>query len=457
MFMRAKLMKNSKEYQSKTNISYNFAYITDINYVIPTMTSVYSLIQSLNKKGKYKIYIFYSNLNALLINKFYTLAKYNISIVMIDINNILSRLDNFSKTPKNVTKTALIKFFIADLINEDIVLYLDSDTIILSDITEIFSIDINGFYIGACRDIPYVYYKTKTINGIDFGYDYFNSGVMLMNLDLIRKNRISDTLLKVKKEIKSKLMDQDVFNYVFYNKTIFIGIEFNTLIDSIYRHILKNRISIESLNKIASKDFASIPDIIQNAKIIHFGSYYKPWIYYDVLMSDTWYQFYKNSPAIFITISRKSRLKEYYDKIFQNQYDCLIKIFNNLRKEKIDIKYFKLIMNEFLKFFPKWSEIYSQLSYIHDEKNELNEAIELSTKALELSNNISNEKEKRLLHLAYLYRKIKNYDKAETLLCKCQSINKFNKEMLNQFSLLYKEINDNDKHILYNNLMINLN
>lgn len=291
----------------------NIAYIADDNYIVPTVVSLISLVKNTNGNTHYNIFILHHSLKFDVQKIFLNYQSTNIKINLIDIADIL-KLINVKKdvTKKNVTKTALVKFFLCDILeNVDKVLYIDSDTLILSDLKDLYSSDIESYYCGAVRDIPWVLHGKKKINHIKFSYDYFNSGVLLLNLKKMRSDLISSKLLKTKYALDTGLMDQDAFNYVFFDKVKFLPLNYNLIIDAIYRHILNGNISIDDLNRKIGSRYTSFDDMISTASIIHFGSFYKPWKFYDMLYSDLWYYFYMKSPFSSDIIYRTSRLEEY--------------------------------------------------------------------------------------------------------------------------------------------------
>ncbi|MCK7489743.1 MAG: hypothetical protein MZU79_05535 [Anaerotruncus sp.] len=90
-----------------------------------------------------------------------------------------------------VTSAAYLKFDLPDLIpNQDKVLYLDGDIIIQKDLSDLFEINIKDYYAGAVKDIGLIDNDLNIKN-------YFNSGVMLLNLKLMRENNASTALLNI--------------------------------------------------------------------------------------------------------------------------------------------------------------------------------------------------------------------------------------------------------------------
>jgi lipopolysaccharide biosynthesis glycosyltransferase len=86
------------------------------------------------------------------------------------------------------------------------IIYLDVDTIVNHDIEELFNIDITNFEVGAVRDILFV-------NFVGF-FNYFNAGVLLLNLDKIKQTKSFDIAIDIYKAKKLSFADQDALNKV---------------------------------------------------------------------------------------------------------------------------------------------------------------------------------------------------------------------------------------------------
>jgi len=92
------------------------------------------------------------------------------------------------------------------------VLYLDGDILIQKDLSGLCAINIDDAYAGVVNDI------VLTENDLHI-QDYFNSGVMLLNLKLLRENNMPAALLNLRKSSTGfTYMDQDCFNLLFEKK-----------------------------------------------------------------------------------------------------------------------------------------------------------------------------------------------------------------------------------------------
>lgn len=101
--------------------------------------------------------------------------------------------------------------------DEHMVLWLDCDTIVNDDISDLFQIDMDGyFYAGAMEPG-----KSKDI------FTYVNSGVMLCNLDLLRESNKELELAYFLNSFRLRWADQEVINLLCQGHIRVIGSEYN--------------------------------------------------------------------------------------------------------------------------------------------------------------------------------------------------------------------------------------
>ncbi|MDE6123898.1 MAG: glycosyltransferase, partial [Eubacterium sp.] len=269
-------------------------FICDNGYVIPTVTAICSMIKHKKKETKYDITIVAVSLSDADIRVFAAMqtADVNINIIYIK-ENLFNNLHSEEISQYGVSATALIKFLLPELMAHcDKILYLDGDIAVKRDLTELYSNDLDDCYAGVIRDVPQVLYK-RQIFGRTYGRDYFNSGVMLLNVRKMREDNLTSALIENKKNSSSRLMDQDVFNEVFAGNVKQLSIVYNTLYVNLIRS--KGKYSIEDINNYYGTEFIKLEDIRKSSNIIHYCSSDKPWKYYDVPMADFWLEHYFRS------------------------------------------------------------------------------------------------------------------------------------------------------------------
>lgn len=282
----------------------NVVFICDNNYIIPTITAIYTLIAS--KKEYYKLNIYILGADITKENKEY-FYKFNVGDNIISIIDVSTKqFEGFHKPSSNsycvANESALLKFLIPNIFNNiDKILYLDGDIIIKKDLYSLYNTDISNYPLAAIKDSGSIY--SKNLERKKFK-KYFNSGVMLMNLDFLRKGNFVDKLIKAKKaEIHSNLMDQDIFNKIFDENVYLLPIKYNFLYINLLRSI--NKYTIEDINKLFSSNYSSLDEIKEDAYIIHFSSKDKPWKYFNVPYGDVWEYCFQQSPCKDAVLKRK--------------------------------------------------------------------------------------------------------------------------------------------------------
>jgi lipopolysaccharide biosynthesis glycosyltransferase len=123
-------------------------------------------------------------------------------------------------------KQAFYRLLIAEVLPRSIerLLYLDADIIINGTLEELYCIDFRGNYIAACEDTEVSDYYTIDRLGINKANTYLNAGVILFNLDLIRKDGIMTMpkLIEILDQYKDRLLfwDQDILNLLFHGRAL---------------------------------------------------------------------------------------------------------------------------------------------------------------------------------------------------------------------------------------------
>lgn len=162
------------------------------------------------------------------------------------------------------------RFLLATVLpNEPKVLYLDSDIIVRHGLSELWNTDIQGCAVAACVDKSCDDIRLYNALGYDMSIGYFNSGVMLINLDYWRRHDVLNRLLSYSYEHQNLLFkDQDPLNFVLRKEKKTIGIKFNLQEDML---IPKQFILLDR------RRFEEMEQAIKDPVIIHYSSSLKPW------------------------------------------------------------------------------------------------------------------------------------------------------------------------------------
>ena len=177
-------------------------------------------------------------------------------ITFIDslITNELKKLeavDHHNEVSIESMTRVIAPFFV----NVEKLLYLDADTIVHKDISNLFSIDMHDKCIGVCFQNDYTpIIIDKTIN------NYFNAGVILFDV----------------KQVKAKIKYEDLISFVINNKNSFKWYD-ESIVNYIYndhKYDIGRLYNTFALNRIV--DFNQNTKL-KNAKIIHYWGKIKPW------------------------------------------------------------------------------------------------------------------------------------------------------------------------------------
>ena len=172
-----------------------------------------------------------------------TALSFEQEIKFLDAEKTLDKKKfNAGRLAAGGSRGKLLKLLIPELIEEQKVIYLDCDIVVNLDIKELWHVDIDNCAIGAgldaCalerkRSAPTSWRRDMAYKAMGIDKDsYFNSGVLLMNLEKIRTGydflaQITTFYEKYKKI--TTFTDQDCFNYIFAQDVQIFAEKFNRI------------------------------------------------------------------------------------------------------------------------------------------------------------------------------------------------------------------------------------
>lgn len=255
-------------------MSVNICYATDENYARHVGISMTSLFINNSEIEKLIVYIIEDHLKNETKNKLLNIGKkYNRELIFISCDKICSGLD----VNVNFPKAAFSRLFLTRVQELDKILYLDSDTIINNGIQELYNIDISEYEIAGVQDNA-AYYLLKKI-GMNKKNRYINSGVLLMNLELLRKNNFEKRVFDFIKKHNGKVNhhDQGIINGVCKNDILILKPKYNMMPEMLYMTVNQSDFLYNVYNYYSQNE---INDAINNAVIIHYIEKFtgRPWI-----------------------------------------------------------------------------------------------------------------------------------------------------------------------------------
>lgn len=245
-------------------------YAADENYLPYLAVSLESVRANANKAYAYEIYVMHANMPEEAQKKLdnfngedFRVRFLNISEKLEDVKNSLSLRDYY-------TGATYYRIFIASMFPQfDKALYLDSDIIVLGDVSELYNTELGDTLVGAIPDgavaaVPEFRLYTKETLDIDADR-YFNAGVLLMNLKAFRAQDFYGRFCKLLKTYKFVVaQDQDYLNVICKDKVTYLGREWN---------------------RMPIGGDGDVP------KLIHYNLTMKPWHYEDTLFRDYFWQY----------------------------------------------------------------------------------------------------------------------------------------------------------------------
>lgn len=268
----------------------NILCATDDNYVPYCGIMLTSVFEN-NKDAVVNVFVIIDKpLTIANIAKFKELEKkYDASIQFLLID---TKLFEEWPLPENshFTKAVYYRLAAAELIPHNVsrVLYLDCDIVVNAPLADLYDVNLSNNSTAVVDDM---------CSGINSNFSrlkyapelrYFNSGMLLINLDYWRKHDIFSRFKNYVCYYRERILwpDQDVLNAVLLDSKLHVGIEWNYqmgFLKQSYFDILQSRIQKEVLSA--------------NPKIIHYNQS-KPWCvaYYNLPYNREWHQYKRMSP-----------------------------------------------------------------------------------------------------------------------------------------------------------------
>lgn len=270
--------------------SVNVVFATDQNYLPYLAVVLQSLSAHADPKRFYDICILHDGTLDTSHFPLSALTRPHLSIRFVSLDLSHFDYDFAAHLTGYYTIATYYRFFIGEIFRRyHKVLYLDTDIIILEDIAHLFDFDLQGKMLAAGNDRCHfdasnqkLYrYITQTL-AMPFAA-YFCCGVMLMDIAKMRAARLLLRSLQKLDELgKPQLVDQDVFNSLFYDQTVILPTPWNVMWSLFLQSDAK---TAQAYRRTA------LP-----AKIIHYDSATKPWRAPKEFLADKWWFFANQTP-----------------------------------------------------------------------------------------------------------------------------------------------------------------
>ena len=387
---------------------YNICYSLDSNYTEQLLVSVASILKNAEETENFNFYILDGGLqenDKKLIEALKKIKNFNVKFISVNNEDfaVCPLLKYKSEHYKNyhVTLPTYFRFKLAEYLSDiKNVLYLDCDVIVRKSLKELFATDLQNTSAVMIEDVE----GEKEAKRLNLN-KYFNAGVMLINLEFWRQNKISAKLFEYSKNNKNIIQwqDQDVLNVVLKESVKELDSKWN------FQYFLYDNVDLKDL---------------QDSSILHLSGRFKPWLMpFEHPVYDLYY-YYLGFTGL------KNRVVFYK----QNSFGKFLK--NNLGGSETNIR---LVASDedISKVYEEISKSYEKLEKVYDSLKENYDFAEARVK--ECEEKLQRETDEKF---EKVYAEVKdNYDFAEARVKECEE--KLQRETDEKFEKVYTEVKDN--------------
>lgn len=302
---------------NKRNNEIPIFFAIDDEYIPFLAVAIKSLKDNASKGNYYNIKILYTNVEESNQKIICNYMCDNINIEFVNLTSYIETIKDKLYTRDYFSATTYFRLFIPDLYPEyDKALYLDSDIAILTDIADLYNIDLGDNLVGAAPDdviqtIEVFRNYSELVVGVANYRNYFNAGILLMNLDALRKFNFQEKFIYLLGTVKfSVAQDQDYLN-----------------------RLCKGRVTLIDKNWNRMPVGGDVGDR-ENLHLIHYNLAFKPWHFENILYEEYFWKYAKGTEFYDTILEIKANFtdadREKYNegniklqKLAQKENDCV--------------------------------------------------------------------------------------------------------------------------------------
>lgn len=296
-------------------------FALDDNYVPFFAVAVKSLIINASKNYFYNIHLLNDGISEENKARLKEYQTENSRFIFDDVSGYVEKIKpKLDVVLRDYYTTSIFyRLFIAALYPEyDKVIYLDCDIVVTGDISKLFSTDLCDNILGAVPDdviASHPVFRNYAERGVGVKYDrYFNSGVLLMNLDAYRKEKIKEKFVfyLIRYNFAAAAPDQDYLNALCKDKVLYLERGWDRM----------------------STDENYDGDIY----LIHYNNFRKPWFYDEVPYAKYFWEYAKQTDYYETLLSKKHSFSLSDEKLHENGLSALIEQAETIAKSEINFR-----------------------------------------------------------------------------------------------------------------------
>lgn len=248
-------------------------YATNEAYAPYAAVSIASLIANSSNEYYYDVYVFHTGLKPETVGRFKSMCCKNCRVTPFRVSRFIEKERKLLYTNYHFSVEMFYRILIPHILPEcDKAIYIDCDTAILGDLSELFKTNIEDNVFGAVADVMHGHARTYVIETLGLDPDkYVNSGVLLINCSEFRRCKIKESFFsELSKRRDLRYPDQDLINLVCEGKIKLLERRWNY----IWHY---NFVHEDPVRNLPSEVMNSYVKDSKNPSILHFTGDVKPW------------------------------------------------------------------------------------------------------------------------------------------------------------------------------------
>lgn len=251
-------------------MAYNLLFAVDDKFVDRMLLTLYSLRQNTTTTDPINVYVIQDQPFDQATRVQQTLVALNMTY-----HPVIVASDLFTHAPLSdrYPKSIYYRLLASDLLPADLdkILYLDADILVINDFTPLYQLDLDDNLYAAAMHTDFLN-LTGTLNQYRLATNtphYFNSGVLLINLDRARQIVDAQQIFAVIRDHHDELIlpDQDVLNKLYADDTQAVS-------DVIYNYDVRKNLTYQA----SSQGKWDLNWVIEHTVFLHFCGTKKPWL-----------------------------------------------------------------------------------------------------------------------------------------------------------------------------------
>ena len=135
---------------AKKDKTIHIFYACDDGFVKFTIVSLFSMMQNASRKHQYHIHVLHTNIEPATEQRMLAMADECFEISFDNVSAYLDQLCEKLPLRDYYSNTTYYRMFIADMFPEiEKAIYIDSDTVVQGDISELYSIDLKDYDVAS--------------------------------------------------------------------------------------------------------------------------------------------------------------------------------------------------------------------------------------------------------------------------------------------------------------------